>query len=133
FEDSLAAGSTVLIQGWSGETVVAQGENDQVRYVLPREGVLMFVDNIAILKSSAKSDAAHQFINFLLRPEIAARISNAVQYATPNQNALPEVDEALRNGPAYQLPPPEKTHLLLDVGDDVLEVYERVWSEVKGL
>lgn len=133
FEDSLAAGSTVLIQGWSGETIVAQGENENVRFVLPREGALLFVDNIAILASSKQQDAAMALINFLNRPDIAARICNFVMYATPNQAALPEVDAALRNSPVFQMPPPERTHMLLDLGDEVLQVYEQVWSEVKGL
>lgn len=131
FEDSLAAGETILIQGWTGEITVAQGENDKLRYVLPADGTLMFVDNLAIPASSKNIDAAHQLIDFLLRPEIAARIADFTYYGTCVGPAWDLVDEKLRNGTPFIVPPEDRTYFLEDMGE-FGAVYERAWTELKS-
>jgi spermidine/putrescine transport system substrate-binding protein len=130
FEDSLAAGETILAQGWSGEIMVAMEENENLAYLVPSDGALLFVDNLAIPSSSSKVDAAHQFINFLLRPEISAQISNFTYYGTCNGEAWDDVEEFLREGPPFQTPDEDKTHFLEDVGE-FGEAYDRAWTEVK--
>ncbi|HEX9785348.1 MAG TPA: spermidine/putrescine ABC transporter substrate-binding protein [Opitutaceae bacterium] len=132
FEDSLAAGETILIQGWSGEVTVAMEENEDVRYLIPTDGALAFVDNLAIPASSKQTDAAHQLIDFLLRPDIAARIANFTYYGTCNEPARENVEEFLRKGPPFMWPEEDKTHYLEDLGEEG-EVYDRTWTELKTL
>jgi spermidine/putrescine-binding protein len=110
--------------------MVAMGENENLAYLVPSDGALLFVDNLAIPSSSSKVDAAHQFINFLLRPEISAQISNFTYYGTCNGEAWDDVEEFLREGPPFQTPDEDKTYFLEDVGE-FGETYDRAWTEVK--
>lgn len=130
FEDSLAAGETILIQGWTGEIAVAQDENDKIKFLIPEDGALMFVDNLAIPAASKNIEAAHQLIDFLLRPDIAARVANFTYYGACNGAAWKDVEEKLRNGPPFQFPAEDKTHFLEDIGD-ATELYDRAWTELK--
>ncbi len=132
FEDSLAAGETLLVQGWSGEITVAMEENDRIEYVIPEDGAIAFVDNLVILAASKRTEAAHRFIDFVLRPDIAARIANFTYYGTCNGAAVDGVDEFLRNGPPFQWPSEEKTHFLEDLGD-AARLYDQAWTELKSL
>jgi spermidine/putrescine transport system substrate-binding protein len=130
FEDSLAAGETILVQGWSGEITVAMEENDKIKYLVPEDGALAFVDNLAIPASSQKVEAAHKLIDFLLRPDIAARIANFTYYGTCNKAAEADVDETLRNSPTWGWPEENESHFLEDVGE-AGESYDRIWTELK--
>jgi len=104
-----------------------------VRYIYPKEGCMIWMDSMAILKAAKNIENAHKFINFLLRPEIAVLISEEIGYATPNKAALammaPEVRE---NKTVY--PDPEtirKGEFFGDVGKSIT-VYEKYWEKLKA-
>lgn len=117
----------MLIQGWSGEIALAQSENPAIRYVIPSEGTLLFVDNLAIPARSSQATLAHAFIDFLLRPEIAARIANYTRYASANSAARPWIDRAVLDGPSSR----ERTFQLRDVGP-AGAIYSRFWTDLKA-
>jgi spermidine/putrescine transport system substrate-binding protein len=131
FEDSLASGETVLAHGWSGEIAMAQTQNPEIAFVIPPEGTLMFVDNWAIPKGARHKDLAEDFINFVLRPEISARIVNHARYASVNDAAKPFIKPEILAGPSYALPEGSKLWWREDLGA-ANQLYERVWLEVKG-
>jgi putrescine transport system substrate-binding protein len=101
--EDLANGEICIAVGYSGDVLQARdraaeaGKPTDIRYVIPREGALMWFDTLAIPADARHPANAHAFIDFLLRPEVAAANSNFVNYATANFAALPLVDEALRN------------------------------------
>jgi spermidine/putrescine-binding protein len=132
FEDSLAAGEMLLVQGWSGEITAARETNPEIAYVIPREGSLIFLDNLAIPKSSKNQDTAEVFINYLLRPDVAARITNYVLYASPNEAAAPLIRPDLLAGPAYALPEDVPLHWLRDLGAEADDLYDKIWTQVKS-
>lgn len=131
FEDSLASGETVLAQGWSGEIAMAQAQNPDIGFAIPQEGTFMFVDNWAIPKGTRHKALAEAFINFVLRPEISARIVNHVRYASVNEAAKPLIKPEILQGPAYQVPEGVKLWWLADLGP-ANQLYERVWLELRG-
>lgn len=131
FEDSLASGETVLAHGWSGEFAVAASENPDIRFVLPREGAVIFVDNLAIPTSSKNTAAAHAFINYLLRPEVAARVANYSLYGSSNLAALPMIEESVKNGPGFLRPAGAKLHEIKDLGEKTA-LYEQIWTRLKA-
>jgi spermidine/putrescine transport system substrate-binding protein len=131
FEDTLAAGTINIAQGWSGELAIAMKENDDIRFFIPEEGALMFVDTLAVLESSPRKELAFQFINYLLRPDVAAQIANFVSYASANAKAEPMIEESLKNGPAYMAPPEDRTYYIQDL-EEKEEAYERIWTELKA-
>jgi putrescine transport system substrate-binding protein len=103
---ALADGSRCLAMTWSGDYAQAAnrakeaGSDVELHYSAPKEGVNIDYDTMAILKESKNIDEAHEFINFMMRPEIIARVTNTIGYANANKAATPLVDEAIRNDPA---------------------------------
>ena len=69
---------------YSGDALMVQEHHDQIRYVVPKEGGNLWVDYLTVLQSSNRRDLALKFIDFLNRPDVAARNARYVYYATPN-------------------------------------------------
>ncbi len=88
--NALASGEICLVVGWSGDVKQAQKRAAEAKngvdigYVIPKEGTQMFFDNLAIPKDAPHAGEAHELINYLLRPEVAARNSDLVAYANGN-------------------------------------------------
>lgn len=101
----LANGDVCVAMGWSGDVLQARdrameaGNNVIVDYVVPREGSVVWFDMIAIPADAPHPDNAHKFLNYLMRPEVAAAITNYVQYANANQASWSLVDPEIRNDP----------------------------------
>jgi putrescine transport system substrate-binding protein len=110
--EDLANGEVCIVVGYSGDVLQARdraaeaGREIDIRYVIPREGALMWFDTLAIPADAAHPDNAHAFIDYLLRPDVAAANSNYVYYATANTAALDLLDAELRDDTGI-FPPPE--------------------------
>ncbi len=110
--DMLANGDLCLVMGWSGDVKQAHdraeeaGKGVQLAYNIPREGAISNYDVFAIPADAPHVRNALLFINFLLRPEIAARNSNLIKYANAVLPELQPLDPAVRNDPGVY-PPPE--------------------------
>ncbi|RME36092.1 MAG: extracellular solute-binding protein, partial [Thermoflexia bacterium] len=105
----------------------------RIRYTIPREGSSIWMDHLCIPASAPNKEAAHLFINYLLRPDVGARISNYTRYASPNAAARAHIDPELLADPAVYPPPEvlERLEWTQDVGETTL-LYERIWTEVKA-
>lgn len=99
--DALANGDICLALGYSGDVFQAQARAEEanngvtIRYVIPKEGAQLWFDQMAIPADAKNVDNAHQFINYLLRPEVIAKSSNYVFYANGNKDAKPFMDKAI--------------------------------------
>jgi len=108
--DDLANGETCLALGWSGDVKQAHdrakeaGKGIDIGYNIPREGAVSNYDTLAIVADAPHPNNAHLFINFLLRPEIAARNSNLIKYAN-GDTPTPAIDAAVRDDPGVYPPP----------------------------
>ncbi len=95
-----------VAMSWSGDYATAKwraaeaGIDIDLRYTAPKEGTGMWVDGMFIPKDARHKDNAYKFINFILRPDINAEITNTVNYATANSAAWPLLDPAVRDDPA---------------------------------
>ena len=134
FANLLAAGDVDVAQGYNGELAeVVAASRGRLAYVVPREGGTLWIDSLAIPASAQNVDAAHEFLEFILEPEIAARIVNGVHYAGANRAALPKIDPAIRNDPAIY-PPQEvldRCELIEDLGETT-QLLDELWTEVKA-
>ena len=137
--DALANGSACLVIGWSGDVLQARDRADEagngvkVAYSIPKEGTALFFDMLAIPEDAKNVDNAYAFIDYLLRPDVAAANSNYVSYPNPVPASLPMVDEAIRNDPTIY-PPPEiaaKLFTLAILPPEADRQYTRLWTEVK--
>ncbi|MFN4218807.1 MAG: spermidine/putrescine ABC transporter substrate-binding protein [Candidatus Bipolaricaulia bacterium] len=133
YDDFLLTGDLVIAHGWSGEFAKARLENPNIRYIIPREGGVIWADNLAIPKSSKKIELAHKFIDFLLRPQINAKIVNFLRYPSTNEAAQNFILPEIATDPAIYPPEDivEKLEWLRDIGD-AIALYEAVWDEVKS-
>ena len=102
-EDSaLVKGDVAMAMMFSGDALMVQEYNDNIRYVVPDEGGNLWVDYLVVMQSSNNKDIAYKFIDFLNEPENAAQLAEYVYYATPNKAAeklLP--DEFLQDPVIY--------------------------------
>jgi putrescine transport system substrate-binding protein len=99
--NALAGGEICLVVGWSGDIKqsqrrAAEAKNGvEIGYAIPKEGAQMFFDNLAIPRDAKHVDEAHAFIDYLLRPEIAARNTNFVAYANGNLASQKFIDKSV--------------------------------------
>ncbi|MNF59471.1 Putrescine-binding periplasmic protein precursor [compost metagenome] len=135
----LANGNLCVAVGYSGDVVQAKaraeeaGNNVTIDYSIPKEGAGSFYDMVAIPHDAENVEAAHQFINFLMRPDIMAEITNNVGYANANAAATPLVDEAIRND-AGSYPPESVLATLYAIPDQPISfarIMTRDWTRVK--
>jgi putrescine transport system substrate-binding protein len=103
--EQLANGEVCLVLGWSGDVLQARdrakeaGKPFTIKYNIPKEGAVMFFDNMAIPADAAHVKNAHIFINYMLRPEVAAKNSNFLSYANSNAASWPLLDAEVKNNP----------------------------------
>ncbi len=115
--DQLANGELCIAVGYSGDILQARdraaeaGKPVDIRYSIPREGALTWFDTLAVPADAAHVANAHAFIDFLLRPEVAAANSDFVNFANANAAATPLVNEELRNDPGIYPTPEVKARL----------------------
>ena len=106
-------------------------QDPQLDFYLPEEGSVFNMDCLCVLAESARKALATKFLNFILRPEIAARISTGTGYVSANARSTALLDESLKSHPCFQIPPRGKLVMLDDVGPAVKDLYTKVWEEVK--
>lgn len=131
-QDLLNNGDFDLVVEWSGDVFQVMEENPDLRYVIPAEGSIIWTDNLCIPTSSMNKDMAEAFINYILEPEVGARLSNYIQYGTPNEASLPFIDEDLLNDPAIYPPEAvrERLFFLVDVNRAATELYQQAWDQI---
>ena len=110
-----------------------QESTGKYAFAVPREGGILWYDNLVIPKGAPNRDLARQFIAFVLRPGVAARISNGIRYAVANKAALEKVDKAVREDPVIYAPADVRKRLQseLDLGADMKKVTD-LWGEVRA-
>lgn len=117
---------------YSGDAFMNMDANPGIGYIIPKEGTVVWSDNMAIPAKAPHADLAHAFINFILDPAIGAQLSNYNMYATPNEASLPMIEKTQLANPAIY--PDAETMLklesILDVGS-AGKVYGEVWKMIK--
>lgn len=117
---------------WNGSAYMARREGANIQIVWPEKGTIFWMDSLAIPADAQHVDAAHKMIDFLLRPEIAARIAQEIGYPTPVRSAYPLLPKAFMEDPSI-FPPRE----VIEFGywqDDVGEankLYEEYFQKLK--
>ena len=102
---------------WSGEAAILIKEQPgKFSYVLPKEGAHMFIDNLAIPKGAAHVEAAHKFIDYILRPEVSRKISEDFPYTNPNVEARKLLTPEERANTASYPPGNPKLSTFRDIG-----------------
>ena len=99
--NALANGDICLALGWSGDVFQARNRAKdakagvEVGYVIPDQGAQMWFDMMAIPADAPHAAEAHEFINFMMKPEVIAKVSNVVFYANGNKASQQFIDKAI--------------------------------------
>jgi putrescine transport system substrate-binding protein len=104
--NALANGDICMALGWSGDILQSADRAEEaknghvIHYVLPKEGTQMWFDMMAIPKDAEHVEEAHAFINFIMKPEMAAKASNYINYANGNLASQKFITEEILKDPA---------------------------------
>lgn len=132
-EELLIAGDVIMAHCWSGDAFRAAEERPSIRYVIPKEGSSQFIDTVCIPKSAPHKDLAEKFINYLLRPEVNAKITTFTKYGTCVLAAKEHLPEDLQKHkfiyPSAKVM--ESLEWLKDQGE-FTQQYSRAWDEIKA-
>ena len=115
-KDAIREGKADIGIVWSGEAAILCAEDRKFQYILPKSGAHRFVDNMAIPANAPHKDAAHEFINYCLRPDVSVLISNAFPYTNPNVEARKLLKPDQLNNPA-SYPAGAKLLTFTSIGD----------------
>jgi putrescine transport system substrate-binding protein len=137
--EQLAGGEICLALGWSGDVLQARDRAVEsqkpytIKYNIPKEGAVMFFDNMAIPNDASHVKNAHLFIDFMLRPEIAARNSNSISFANSNAASWPLVDAEVKNNPGIFPTPEMMPKLVPDLPEtpEFTRTLTRTWTKFR--
>ncbi|MDY7562903.1 polyamine ABC transporter substrate-binding protein [Pseudomonas sp. 10B1] len=136
----LANGNICVAAGFSGDVFQARaraaeaGRGVKIAYAIPKEGGNLWFDMLAIPSDAPNVKEAHAFINYLLKPEVIAQVSDTVGYANPNPKADKLMDQKVRTDAAVY-PPQEvldKLYVSAELPPKVQRLMTRSWTKVKS-
>ncbi|MGZ8271179.1 MAG: polyamine ABC transporter substrate-binding protein [Methylophilus sp.] len=137
--DDLASGNVCVAYGWAGDFNLARnrsienGSEQNIVALVPKTGGLMFMDVMAIPADAKHPDNAHKFINYVMRPEVVAAITNEVTYANPNKAATEFVNKEIKENKSVYLTDEDVAKLVPpDVEDSKAKrVITRLYTQFK--
>jgi putrescine transport system substrate-binding protein len=137
--NALASGEICLVVGWSGDIKQAQKRAAEAKngvdigYAIPKEGAQMFFDNLAIPADAPHPREALSFIDFLLRPDVAARNSNMVAYANGNLASQKLIDKKVLDDPGIypDAATMAKLYTVNARSPQAQRLINRIWTRVK--
>ena len=122
----LVAGDVWIAQLWDGDTRQAAAEEPAIAFALPREGAPIYADAMVIPRSAPHKRAAHAFMDYVLRPDVAAAISDATGYGTANAAARPQSPRPYPSDEELS-----RLEFARDLGEGT-RLWDRVWTEIKS-
>jgi len=136
---ALATGEICLVVGWSGDIKQAQSRaaeannGVEIGYAIPKEGAQMFFDNLAIPADARNVDEAYALINYLYRPEVAAKNSNFLSYANGNLASQKLIEPKIFNDKTVYPDEATLAKLFVITARDpaTQRVINRLWTKVK--
>jgi putrescine transport system substrate-binding protein len=137
--EALANGDLCVAVGYNGDVMQARdrardaNKGIDIKYVVPKEGSILWFDMLAIPKDAPDPDSAYAYINYVLSPQVMADISNFKRYANANTAALPLVQASVTGDPGIYPPAEQRQKLAVQLADsaDQTRAITRVWQKFK--
>lgn len=132
--DKMAGGEAALAPYYAGDALTMIGDNPDLAFVHPEEGVNFFVDSMCIPADAANKEAAELFINYMCEPDVAYNNIDYIGYSTPIPAVREMLDDEMKNSPiAY--PGPEvmqKAQVFVTLPAEINAAMDAQWSEMKS-
>jgi putrescine transport system substrate-binding protein len=137
--EALANGDLCVAVGYNGDVLQARdrardaNKGIDIKYVVPKEGSILWFDMLAIPKDAPHPEAAYAYINYIMEPKVIADISNFKRYANANLASQPYVLESVKDDPAIYPPPQLREKLAVQLADspEQTRVITRMWEKFK--
>ncbi len=137
--NDMASGSICLALGWSGDINIArqraiEGKTGQnIQALIPKTGGLLFFDVMVIPTDAPRPGNAHKFINYMMRPEVAAGLTNKVFYANANAESKKFIKPEVASNPTVFLPPAELAKMIPpdSLNNDLRRLMTRTYTSFK--
>jgi putrescine transport system substrate-binding protein len=137
--DDLANGEICVALGWSGDVFIAKGRAEeakkdvQLAYFIPKEGAIMWFDTLAIPADAKHPNNAHLFLDYVMRPQVIAAVTNTVKYANGNAASLQYVNDEIKNDPNIYPPTEVRKKLFphLAESQEYSRLENRAWTTFK--
>lgn len=132
YKNGVASAEYILAQGYNGDSLQVIQEIANVSFAYPKEGISLSIDFAAVPSNATNSDLAYAFINFLLRPEVAAENMEYTRFLSPNKPAYALLPETLASNPVMFIPQDvfDKAELIQDLGKNN-SLYNKAWDRIK--
>ncbi len=124
----LISGDVWIAQLWNGDTTQAKSEQPALGYVLPKEGCNIWTDSLMVTAGAQHKRAAHEFINYILRPDVGASVSNFTGYGSPNIEALARMATPIPYPTAEEF---QRLEYYKDLGVNG-QLWDQIWTEIKS-
>lgn len=133
-KDKMIEGEAALSVVWSGDAFYCMSQNEDLDYVIPKEGSNLWFDAMVIPNTSKHQKEAETFINFMCDTETAFKNAEYIGYASPHKEAIKKLDPKL-TGDRNAYPQAEdlkNTEIFEYPGDEINKEYSRIWTEIKA-
>ncbi len=131
-KDVLVSGDAVAGMIYNGFSAKARNEGVNIEYSYPKEGFIVWMDNVVLLKDAPNRDNALKFMNFLLEPENMAAITNFAQYTAGVKGVNELLTEALKTSPESNPPADAPAGSFIAVCDEATQkLYDQIWTNLK--
>lgn len=132
-KDLMTSGEAAIAMIWSGEGLTLADENENLEYVIPKEGANYWLDSWAIPTNANDKATAEEFINFVSSKDNAYKIAEEIGYTTPNKLAMEEQPIEVKNNEGAYMPKDvmDRCEIYQYLPQDKLKLYEEVWNAVK--
>lgn len=129
--ERLASGEALVEQAWNGDAARARLLNPAIRFVFPKEGVIGWMDNLAVPRDAREPANAKLFLDFMLRPDVIARSSNFTHYANAITGSDAFLSAEMRTAPELALPPGLKIVFTPSCSAPALRLIDKVWTRLR--
>jgi spermidine/putrescine-binding protein len=134
YENILASGDVTYAHGYNGQIAkLVARDPARFAYVLPKEGATIWMDSVCLPRGARNVESIYAFLDYILEPEVNARIVNGVSYASANVPARRFIRPEILNDPAIY-PTPEalsRCEFVKDIGD-ATTILDEYWTEIKA-
>ncbi|MEN1968755.1 spermidine/putrescine ABC transporter substrate-binding protein [Lentibacillus sp. N15] len=128
----LVNGTAWISHTYNDSAARAYKDNPDIKFVMPKEGGTVWVDNLVIPKSSKHKYTAEVFINFVLDAKISAKLSENTPSSNPNEAAKDEMTDEVKNNPNSYPEIPDNAQYYRDLKPEKLQMMNRTWQEVRA-